>query len=143
MKTFIYIVALSCISFFSYASGEDSIKTKYDINDPRNPNCPCHQYQKIADEEYQKQIANEDVQNASENVRNKVVAVKENPIDLNVVLGSELFTKKGNSSGSELKRVGVNRSVFAKRSTPQYKRYSPKKRKVRFGKRDNSRCTKW
>ncbi len=143
MKTFIYILALSCISLFSYASREDSTKTKYDINDPRNPNCPCHQYQKMADEEYQKQIANQDVQNASENVRNKVVAVNENPIDLNVVLGSELFTKKGNSSGSELKRVGVKRSVFAKRSTTQHKKHSPKKRKVRFGKRDNSRCTKW
>jgi len=27
-------------------------QTSYDINDPRNPNCPCHKYQKIADEEY-------------------------------------------------------------------------------------------
>jgi hypothetical protein len=30
----------------------DSLKTKYDINDPRNPHCPCHQYQKLADEEF-------------------------------------------------------------------------------------------
>lgn len=28
--------------------------SKYDINDPRNPNCPCHKYQKLADEEYAK-----------------------------------------------------------------------------------------
>lgn len=27
---------------------------EYDINDPRNPNCPCHQWQKKADEEYQR-----------------------------------------------------------------------------------------
>lgn len=33
---------------------KDSLKSKYDINDPRNPNCPCHKYQKIADEEYEK-----------------------------------------------------------------------------------------
>ena|ERR1035437_6206195 len=32
----------------------DSIKNKYDINDPRNPQCPCHIYQKQADEEYNK-----------------------------------------------------------------------------------------
>ena len=32
----------------------DSAKNKYDINDPRNPHCPCHQYQKLADEEYAK-----------------------------------------------------------------------------------------
>src|ERR1051326_720750 len=30
----------------------DSVKGKYDINDPRNPHCPCHQYQKLADEEF-------------------------------------------------------------------------------------------
>lgn len=27
-------------------------QTTFDINDPRNPNCPCHKYQKIAEEEY-------------------------------------------------------------------------------------------
>ncbi|MDP2385068.1 MAG: hypothetical protein Q8M29_01735 [Bacteroidota bacterium] len=143
MKTFVYILALSCISLFSYASGEDSTKTKYDINDPRNPNCPCHKYQKIADEEYQKQIANEDVQMAAENVNKRVVVLRENPIDLNLISGSELYVKMENSSGNELKKVGVKRSVFAKRSTIQHKRHSPKKRKVRFGKKDNSRCTKW
>ncbi len=30
----------------------DSTKSKYAITDPRNPNCPCHQYQAIADKEY-------------------------------------------------------------------------------------------
>lgn len=29
-------------------------QTTFDINDPRNPNCPCHKYQKLADEEYKK-----------------------------------------------------------------------------------------
>ena len=143
MKTFIYIVILTSISLFSYADGEDSTKTKYDINDPRNPNCPCHKYQKIADEEYQRQIANEDVQIAAENVNKKVVAVRENPIDLNVTSGSELNLKSEKSSGSEIKKVKVKRSVFAKRSVTQHKNHKPKKRKVRFGKRDNSRCTKW
>lgn len=41
---------------------KDSSKTKtstklssgYDINDPRNPHCPCHKYQKLADDEYRK-----------------------------------------------------------------------------------------
>ncbi len=31
---------------------KDSLKSKYDLNDPRNPNCPCHKHQKLADEEY-------------------------------------------------------------------------------------------
>lgn len=30
----------------------DSTKSKYDLNDPRNPQCPCHQYQAQADKEY-------------------------------------------------------------------------------------------
>lgn len=28
--------------------------TQYPLDDPRNPNCPCHQFQKIADEEFAK-----------------------------------------------------------------------------------------
>jgi hypothetical protein len=31
---------------------KDSIKKKYDLNDPRNPDCPCHKYQKLAEDEY-------------------------------------------------------------------------------------------
>ncbi len=29
-------------------------QTTFDINDPRNPHCPCHKHQKLADEEYKK-----------------------------------------------------------------------------------------
>jgi len=29
-------------------------QTTFDINDPRNPHCPCHKYQKLADDEYKK-----------------------------------------------------------------------------------------
>lgn len=52
--TFIFIFLLffkgvSAITFF-----EDSTKVKYKLNDPRNPNCPCHKYQKLADEEFRK-----------------------------------------------------------------------------------------
>jgi hypothetical protein len=32
--------------------GTDSLKTKFDLNDPRNPDCPCHKYQHQADLEY-------------------------------------------------------------------------------------------
>ena len=31
-------------------------QTTFDINDPRNPHCPCHKYQKLADEEYKKML---------------------------------------------------------------------------------------
>ncbi len=133
----------SCISFFSYASGEDSTKTKYDINDPRNPNCPCHQYQKIADEEYQRQIANQHVNKSSKEVSQKVVSIRNDEMNLDFGDVGELNTKSAKASGSELKKVKVKRSVFARHSVVQHKNHKPKKRKVRFGKKDNSRCMNW
>ena len=32
--------------------GKDSLKTKFDLNDPRSPDCPCHKYQRQAEREY-------------------------------------------------------------------------------------------
>ncbi|MBL7916988.1 MAG: hypothetical protein JNM96_01235, partial [Bacteroidia bacterium] len=34
----------------------DTLKSEYPINDPRNPNCPCHAQQKLADEEYKQYL---------------------------------------------------------------------------------------
>ena len=55
-KRIILFLSFFLIVFISGASNpnKDSLKSKYEINDPRNPNCPCHKYQKIADEEYEK-----------------------------------------------------------------------------------------
>ena len=39
-----------------FAVNLKSQTSKYDINDPRNPHCPCHKYQKLADEEYKKML---------------------------------------------------------------------------------------
>lgn len=41
-----FIIFLLFISTISFA------QSQYDINDPRNPDCPCHKLQKIADEEF-------------------------------------------------------------------------------------------
>jgi hypothetical protein len=35
----------------------------YELNDPRNPNCPCHKFQKLADDEY-KLVQKNNVQNS-------------------------------------------------------------------------------
>lgn len=45
--------------FSSNAFGQNIQNQEYDINDPRNPNCPCHKLQKLADDEYQR-IQNND-----------------------------------------------------------------------------------
>lgn len=58
MKAKNFIQVMFCVFCLSVsAEGEDSLKTKYDINDPRNPNCPCHKYQKLADDEYKALLA--------------------------------------------------------------------------------------
>lgn len=51
--SFLFFVLFS-VGLNASITNKDSLKSKYDINDPRNPNCPCHKYQKIADEEYDK-----------------------------------------------------------------------------------------
>lgn len=44
--------------FFMHAAHaslpKDSARSKYELNDPRNPDCPCHKYQKMAEEEFRK-----------------------------------------------------------------------------------------
>lgn len=50
----------SCFMFISTVvlSNVDSTRV-YDINDPENPDCPCHQYQQLADEEYARALKNQ------------------------------------------------------------------------------------
>lgn len=143
MKAFIYILFFNCLCIASYAAMGDTTKTKYDINDPRNPNCPCHKYQKIADEEYQKQVATQQIDKVSKDVSEKIVSIRSNKTGFSFTAGSELNTKATASSGSEIKKVKVKRSFFSKRSGAQHKNHTPKKKRFRFGRKDNSRCTKW
>ena len=42
-----------CIPFSGVSfNPPDSANAQFPIDDPRNPNCPCHHYQKLAEEEY-------------------------------------------------------------------------------------------
>ncbi len=38
---------------FTQISFAQPDKQVFDLNDPRNPDCPCHKYQKMADEEFE------------------------------------------------------------------------------------------
>jgi hypothetical protein len=50
----ILLLFLTGISFAATpGTGSDSTKQKYGINDPHNPDCPCHKYQQQAEDEYQ------------------------------------------------------------------------------------------
>ena len=47
------LILFSLVLFFSWSVKS---QTTFDINDPRNPHCPCHKYQKLADDEYKKLV---------------------------------------------------------------------------------------
>lgn len=78
----------------------DSTKQKYELNDPRNPDCPCHAAQKLADEEYRKQQEQNAINNAKQN-DDPANKNKENPSDVNHPdnnkQNSDVNTNKNNS----------------------------------------------
>jgi hypothetical protein len=49
---FIFFLSLHNLSLHATNDSTQVKKQKFDLNDPRNPDCPCHKYQKLADEEY-------------------------------------------------------------------------------------------
>ncbi len=68
--------------FSNTALSQNFQNQQYDINDPRNPNCPCHKLQKLADDEY-KRTQDENLQNDNLNVQNQLFASNFNNIDKN------------------------------------------------------------
>ena len=61
MKTLVLLLTLFALpnpgSIFASGpgSGRDSTRQQsFGLNDPRNPDCPCHKYQQLAEEEYRK-----------------------------------------------------------------------------------------
>lgn len=50
---FLFFFFLFPSFIYGFEMKSDTAK-KYELNDPRNPDCPCHKYQKIAEEEYRK-----------------------------------------------------------------------------------------
>ncbi|MEO5645364.1 MAG: hypothetical protein ABIQ40_06810 [Bacteroidia bacterium] len=90
---------------------------KYDLNDPRNPNCPCHDAQKKADEEY----------------RNSQMQQKQNPVDRNPVNNDRnndvVNNDRGNNdntgnSNSNNPDVNTNKTTFTTGSGGSQKHYS-------------------
>lgn len=57
-KSRIWLWWLFFILASTFAKGNvlrgDSVRGKYSINDPRNPDCPCHFLQRKAEEEFRK-----------------------------------------------------------------------------------------
>lgn len=90
---------------------------KYDINDPRNPDCPCHDAQKKADEEY----------------RNSQLQREQNPVDRNPVNNDQNNDVVNNDKNPDGKNgngnpnnsdVNTNKTTFTSGSGGSQKHYS-------------------
>lgn len=97
MRVFLFLLMCFCLCFSPLLRTQTDTfaAKKYPLNDPRNPNCPCHVYQKMAEKEYKKEqiVLNEksEVQtepkegdeNVSSKARRKIIKrkrVKHQPI---------------------------------------------------------------
>ncbi len=98
--------------FFSQISFANSDSTKYPITDPRNPNCPCHVYQKIADDEYNRIQNSQIISNKKNNSEVTTVLSKKYPSD------AKTFSKKLKRKRRFEKRIFLkhSRRIFTKNS---------------------------
>jgi hypothetical protein len=77
----------------------DTNTVKYDVNDPRNPDCPCHAAQKLADEEYRRSHEQNNPNLVDQNP-NPDVIVQTNTIN-NTNVNTNAAPVTTNSAGSQ------------------------------------------
>lgn len=122
------ILILSFLPLASFSELGDSTKL-FPLNDPRNPNCPCHQHQKLADEEYKRLL-------------------KEQQKDVNQI---QLEEKKENTLIANTTGTSTNKysshKLKRKQHSKRYKLKNKMKRMTNFGflKRwkDPTKCFSW
>jgi hypothetical protein len=91
---------------FSGLPGDTLRKVQsYDINDPRNPDCPCHKYQKLADEEYAKLTG----KNQEEEGISAFSEQKEKTSDAHTTNGGSEYAVNFKESGSHKKNDKINK----------------------------------
>jgi hypothetical protein len=154
------LIVLFTFACSSLKAVNDTLKKKqpvYDLNDPRNPNCPCHKYQKLADEEFLKQkkpkdqfvvqfadIQKDNMRSYSYMSRKNVILeeFKPQPRELNFNSASQSnknVTRYKNAKKDDVKNQ--SKFVLKKLKFKIYKAYS-KRRKVKFSKNYNN-CFTW
>ncbi|CAG0996326.1 MAG: hypothetical protein HND27_09610 [Bacteroidetes bacterium] len=104
MKTVFSILFLIGFSYssFSQIQNKQLNEREYDINDPRNPNCPCHKLQKQAEDEY-KQIISQ-TNRSKNNALSKEVSIMYVQ-DLDMMQKKEIERIKPTVENSNIKRV--------------------------------------
>ena len=63
-STLILLLLIPSLKISAHSLNEltrDSLRKKYALSDPRNPDCPCHKYQKKAEKEFNKLSRTENI----------------------------------------------------------------------------------
>ena len=115
--------------FSSNAFSQNLGNQQYDLNDPRNPDCPCHKLQKLADDEYNKILYNDIQQQFASNLN---VKVPNN--NLNVQINNPLDNNEGNNLNFLNNNFNQVDNVGNDNSSHQAKRdFSPNKSNSSIG----------
>lgn len=121
--------------FVQFTFAQDTTQ-KYELNDPRNPNCPCHKLQKQAEEEYaqknkQNLLEHMEANDQTNNVVQEKVVLPLNGQQKSVSASS---SASGNISRHRKKPVWFKKLKF---------RYSKKMKRTKKVRPDYSVCCKW
>lgn len=137
---------------------DEVAQQQYDINDPRNPNCPCHQWQKKADEEYQRNqqhqnnpVVQDDANNANQdadtdNNRTQDDSKDKSRDDSNRQTNSQQSqTSSGSGGGSSHVKRGVDMPHLAigKKTKKVLRRMGRKRNGTKKTRRSIVDCFHW
>lgn len=119
----------ACLLLFLFLSVLKTNAQQYDINDPRNPDCPCHKMQELADKEFALLNGSENIQR-NDNPDNREEEQQQHvgrPLNEN---GSIVY----NQLARKRKSVWIKKTVF---------KISNKYRFKKKGKINVAICYKW
>lgn len=119
------VLFISILGGYSLTFPPDSME--YPLSDPRNPNCPCHTHQKLADEEYKEYLA-------SINKTKKIL--DDSNKEKNVL---ESFNKTSKRKRNRIGKISIRSSSF------KYKCARNKKKHFQFLRKKKSMddCFRW
>jgi hypothetical protein len=136
---FFLVFLISFTGIKAITAPGDSTKQKYDINDPRNPDCPCHKYQKLAEDEYNKLQKKEKKKPAG--VANDTEKKKDE--DKGEVAKREAPEKSNADKKERDDEISMNKKHHGKRFYKAKCAWSKKFSKRFHSKRDPSSCYHW
>lgn len=133
---------LVLIVFPMYSVTGDSVKTgntQYPLNDPRNPHCPCHKYQQLAEKEYalqnrkntkiisSKEIPSQSLNQTIDNLQKWNVVQIKNKLVVDTI-NKEIKTNKSNIALSNNKIEKTKGSKVTERFLEGKKNYSTERK---------------